>query len=136
MNKERLESLSDGIIVVAATIMVLQLDPPSEVTFQSIAGQWPTLLAYIISFFQIYLSWYSHHTSFRHAENLNIKIFLVNGVWLFLISMVSTVTGMVGRNPNSTHAELLYILLLFLWTLAFQVLDTLIVRANPDCGGT
>ena len=56
MDKNRIIALTDGIIAIAATIMVLELEVPEELTTASLLGQWPVLLAYIVSFSQIYLA--------------------------------------------------------------------------------
>lgn len=83
MDKNRIIALTDGIIAIAATIMVLELEVPEELTTASLLGQWPVLLAYIVSFSQIYLAWRSHHNSFQKADVVSVRTFLINGIWLF-----------------------------------------------------
>ena len=50
IDQNRLLAITDGIVATAATIMVLQLVVPKEVSMDAVAEQWPTLVAYIISF--------------------------------------------------------------------------------------
>lgn len=130
MNKGRIEALTDGIVAIAATIMVLELTVPDKPTPGALFSQWPTLLAYIISFFQIYLAWRSHHNAFQKAEEINSTVFVLNGIWIFLITLVPFTTGFVGKYPNSRFPELLYILTIALWSLSFQFLDGVITRLN------
>ncbi len=130
MNKGRIEALTDGIVAIAATIMVLELAVPDKPTAAALAKQWPTFLAYIISFFQIYLAWRSHHNAFHKAEKVNSTVFVLNGIWIFFITLVPFVTGYVGQYPNERFPELLYIGTITLWSLAFQFLDAAITRCN------
>ena len=48
--------------------MVLELKTPLTDDWQGLTEQWPTLLAYIISFDMIYIVWYNHHNLFQKAE--------------------------------------------------------------------
>ena len=87
MNKDRIIALTDGIVAIAATIMVLELKIPKIITLDSLLSQIPILYSYIISFALIYLSWRSHHNAFEKAEIINSKIFILNGIWLFFITL-------------------------------------------------
>lgn len=131
MNKDRVIALTDGIVAIAATIMVLELSVPSTVTLETLSSHIPTLYAYIISFALVYLSWRSHHNAFEKADNIDGKIFILNGIWVFFITLIPFVTGLVGNAPNDTLAALLYVIVIFLWTFTFQFLDIAIVNANP-----
>ncbi|MBQ8017937.1 MAG: DUF1211 domain-containing protein [Methanobrevibacter sp.] len=131
MNKDRVIALTDGIVAIAATIMVLELSVPSVITLDALVSQIPTLYAYIISFALVYLSWRSHHNAFEKADNINGKVFIINGIWLFFITLVPFVTGLIGNDPNSLLSTSLYIIVISLWTLTFQFLDKAIVDCNP-----
>lgn len=56
MNKDRIIALTDGIVAIAATIMVLELKIPKIITLDSLLSQIPILYSYIISFALIYLA--------------------------------------------------------------------------------
>ena len=114
INKERLMAITDGIIAVAATVMVLRLDIPDRVSLAAIRERIPVLVAYIISYAQIFLAWHEHHDSFIRAEKINHRIFLMNTLWLFLITMLPFVTGVLGRSPTHMPTILLYLAVLVL----------------------
>ena len=44
MNKDRIIGLSDGIVAIAATIMVLELSVPDTVTLDSLLLQVPVIM--------------------------------------------------------------------------------------------
>lgn len=132
MDKGRIMALTDGIGAIAATIMVLELSIPDELTLNSLLEEWPTFFAYMVSFALIYLAWRSHHNAFQKADVISTPVFLVNGLWLFFISLVPFGTGVLGRFPELRIAAGIYVGIVFLWTFTFQFLDAAIIRSNPS----
>lgn len=65
MNKERLAAFTDAVVVIAATIMVLELAVPSENSWQGMMEDATVFIAYVVSFSQIYLVWKNHHDLFE-----------------------------------------------------------------------
>lgn len=131
MDKNRIIALTDGIVAIAATIMVLELQVPERLSTAMLLAQWPVLLAYIVSFSQIYLAWRSHHNAFQKADVISTRTFLINGIWLFFQTLVPFGTGLIGRFSQSSLAAVIYVMMVFLWTLTFQFLDWSIVKDNP-----
>lgn len=130
INKERLIAFTDAIIAIAATIMVLELVVPEIPTFSGLITQWPTFLAYLNSFILIYIVWYNHHNAFDKINILSVKVFLLNGMWLFILTLVPFTTKWVGTNPYSAAPEFIYVLVLFLWSLLFQLMDNQILKED------
>ncbi len=130
IDKNRLLAITDGIVAIAATIMVLQLVIPEDVTIASVMEQWPTFIAYVISFVQVFLAWHEHHDSLANAEYINHRIFLINCLWLFFITLLPFATGVVGHSPDSQAAMLLYILILFLVQLCITIESCAITKLN------
>lgn len=114
INKDRFLAITDAIIAVAATVMVLRLDIPEKVTLDAMQDRLPVLTAYIVSYIQIFLAWHEHHDTFVKAEKIDHRIFLVNTVWLFFITMMPFVTGVMGTSPHHAPSVLLYLLVLVL----------------------
>ena len=130
IDQNRLLAITDGIVAIAATIMVLQLVVPTEISMAAVAEQWPTLVAYIISFIQIFLAWHEHHDSLFNAKIVNHRIFLINCLWLFFITLLPFVTGVVGHSPDHQASMLLYILILFLIQLTITIESGSICKLN------
>ncbi|GAA2970442.1 TMEM175 family protein [Lentilactobacillus parakefiri] len=131
MNKERLEAFTDAIIAIAATIMVLELQTPKEATIQGLGELWSVFLSYIVSFALIYIVCYSHHNIFEKADYISTKTFLLNGVWLFFLTLAPFTTAWIGKFPNDTLPEFIYALVLLLWSVTFQIMDIQIRHDNP-----
>lgn len=132
IDKHRLIVFTDAIIAIASTIMVLELVNPHVPTIDGLIQQWPTFLAYLNSFAMIYLVWYKHNNLFQKFETVSMRIFYLNGVWVFFLTLVPFATGWVGEFPFSPLPECSYAVILFLWTLSFELLDIQITKENPD----
>ncbi len=92
INKERLIAFTDAIIAIVAIIMVLELVTPSPPTFEGLFSQWPVFVAYITSFVLIYIVWYNHHNAFEKINRLSTKVFLLNDVWVFVLTILPFAT--------------------------------------------
>lgn len=130
INRDRLLALSDAIIAVAATIMVLQLVIPDQLSMAVVRDQWPTLVAYLISYFQIFLAWHEHHDAFANAPKIDHRLFLLNTVWLLFITLLPFATGMVGRSPHHQPTVLFYIFILMMQSILLVLECKMIVKIN------
>ena len=132
MNKNRLEAFSDAIIAIAATIMVLELHIPKLNNLSGLWEEWPVFLAYFISFTLIYAVWYNHHNLFKKANYISKQTYILNGIWVFLLILVPFTSNWVGRSPNNSLPEIIFALVLILWSVMFQVLDQQVLKDNPQ----
>ncbi|MCQ2560851.1 MAG: DUF1211 domain-containing protein [Clostridia bacterium] len=120
MDKNRFIAITDGILAIAATIMVMRLEPEVP-SMEVLSNQWPTLAAYIISFMKIMMAWHEHHDSFLNVKKINHRTFMLNCVWLFFITLLPFVTGMIGNYPDSLFCVLIYTAVIFLCQLTLKV---------------
>jgi uncharacterized membrane protein len=109
MEKEtvRIEGFSDAVFAIAVTLLVLDLHVPEENTISNgndllifIKNQWPTFLAFVLSFFSIFIMWVNHHKIFKQIYSRNSAIMFANGLILFLVSAVSYPTALLARYFN------------------------------------
>ena len=63
----RLEAFSDGVIAVAITLLVLDVQVPNVKTglLQALLNQWPAYLGYVTSFLVIGIFLANHHNIFK-----------------------------------------------------------------------
>ncbi len=99
-------------MAVAATVMVLRLEVPERASLAAAGRQLPVLLAYLISYTQIFLAWHEHHDTFLRVERISHTVFLLNCLWLFFVTLLPFVTGVVGSSPRHTPSVLLYLAVL------------------------
>jgi uncharacterized membrane protein len=88
VNKNRLESFSDGVIAIILTIMVLELKVPKEPTLAGLAALWPVYVAYLLSFINVFMMWVAHHDIVAAIRTVNYQLLVANGALLFFMSLV------------------------------------------------
>jgi uncharacterized membrane protein len=142
---ERLLTLSDGVVAIALTLLVLQLrvppvgkltDPRSAA---ELAGQLGNgggeLISYAISFYVIAQFWLAHHRVFRQITGHQEGIAWLNFAFLFSITVMpftSDLLGAYGSNPLAVDifaANLLLANLATQATLAFGRRKGLLTQA-------
>lgn len=121
IEKDRLLAITDGIIAVAATIMLLQLHVPEVLNGAAIREQLPTLFASIISFMQIFLAWHEHHDACADARFMNHRIMFINTLWLFCITLLPYATDLVGIHSNDIRAVIIYLTLLLAINIIIKI---------------
>lgn len=134
MEKEtgRIEGFSDGVFAIAITLLVLDLHLPEENAITNgndllifMKNQWPTFLAFILSFFSIFIMWVNHHKIFKQIYSRNSAIMFANGLILFLVSAVSYPTALLARYFNGEASSIvvaIYTGTFVLINLAFNLL--------------
>jgi uncharacterized membrane protein len=132
----RLEAFSDGIIAIAATILVLELRVPEagENVGTSLTHQLPSLAAYVVSFLTILIFWVNHHALFSAVAQVDRTLLFLNGLLLLGISFISFPTAALGRAMQDTahdrSAAVLYTMTLAATAACFTGL-WLYLRSHP-----
>jgi len=115
MNKNRIDALTDGIIAIIITIMVLEMNTPHEASWKALAGLLPVFVSYILSYISIGIYWGNHHHIMQTLPLVNSKIIWANFALLFFLSLVPFTTKWMGATHfnkipvRSTFAEKLFI---------------------------
>jgi uncharacterized membrane protein len=127
----RLEAISDGVIAVAITIMVLALTPPREPTPAALLVLWPQFLGYVVSFFFVATYWVNHRYLFRHLRLVDETVLWTNMALLFLISLIPFSTAYAGSSGLAPFPMAVYAAVMLANALAFTGL-ALAIRRQHD----
>lgn len=131
MNKGRIEAYTDAVVAIILTIMVLEFKTPDTAQWEEITRQLPYFFAYIVSFIFIGVAWYNHHYMFTLAKRITKKVYWINNLWLFSMSLLPIATGWVGKFPLYANPEYFYLLIFTFWSLAYRWLSNAISK-SPD----
>jgi uncharacterized membrane protein len=104
----RLEAFSDGVFAIAITLLVLQISVPPDAGDDLLAaflGQWPSYLAYVVSFATIGAAWVAHTAITHYLDRIDTMLVRLNLVLLLLVSLLPFPTGLVGRYIGDQDAE-------------------------------
>jgi uncharacterized membrane protein len=99
MNKNRVETFSDGVFAIAITLLVLTIAQPADYRHlaDELGRQWPSLAAYVVSFIVIGIMWLNHHTVFSHLKLVDRGMFYCNLLLLMTIVFIPYPTGVFGE---------------------------------------
>lgn len=130
MTKTRLEAFSDAVIAIIMTIMVLELRPPGEASwerfFEDVA---PELGIYALSFAFLAIYWNNHHHLIHTVKKVNGKILWANMHLLFWLSLTPFVTAWVGSHFADVSAAA-YGIALLLAAIAYYILQGQILATH------
>ncbi|WP_347259559.1 TMEM175 family protein [Rudaea sp.] len=141
MEKNRLEAFTDGVIAVIITIMVLELKPPHAATWQSLLGNWPVFLSYVLSFVYVGIYWNNHHHLMQLVERIDGKVMWANLHFLFWLSLFPFATAWLNE-AHGEHSQFpaplptaIYGIVLLMTALSWIPLARFLVHCNggPGC---
>jgi len=126
----RLEGFSDGVIAVAITLLVLNLQPPTKLLsdgdlLASFARQIPNYLAFVTSFATIGVMWINHHRMFTHIKRIDATLMLLNLLLLLVIVFVPFPTALVAQYlmlPDHRVGALVFNGTYFMLAICFNLL--------------
>jgi uncharacterized membrane protein len=138
MSTGRLEAFSDGVMAVAITLLVLNIDlpalAPGESLGHGLATQWPVYAAYVVSFLTIGIIWINHHVMIGRLREADRTILFLNLLLLMAIAVLPFVTKLMAeylRKSSGQHlAAAIYSGAFLVMGVFFAVLNAHILLAK------
>jgi uncharacterized membrane protein len=103
-----MEAFSDGVFAIAITILVLEIAVPAGSESDLLAAirhEWPSYLAYVVSFATIGAAWISHTTITEHLERADSVFLRLNLLLLLVVSFLPFPTALLSEYTESRNAE-------------------------------
>jgi len=100
MPTRRLEAFSDGVFAIAITLLVLEIGvprPAGQNLGHELADQWPSYLAYVVSFLVIGIIWMNHHAVIDHLRQADRPLMALNLFLLLWIGLIPWPTRLVAE---------------------------------------
>lgn len=132
MQKNRLEALTDGVVAVIITIIVLDLRVPEHNTLEGLAGVAPIFLAYGLAFTNVGLYWNNHHHVLHAAEHINGKVMWANMLFLFWLSLAPFTIRWMDENRFASMPVAAYGVVMAGCGIGYTLLERTLIRANPQ----
>ena len=126
VSTSRVEAFSDGVIAIAATLLVIELHPPEPGAdlWHALAEELPSIAAFVVSFLTILIFWVNHHALFAATRRVDRRLLFLNGLLLLGISFISFPTAALGRalqgDADARPAAVFYTAVLLTTSLVFS----------------
>lgn len=111
-NHKRVETLFDGVIAIAMTMMALEISPPDFPTFdaQALTSILSELTVYLISFIVLASIWGIHAILYSSFTGLgSLGYILINIVLMFLVTVFPIFTNLMWEFKSSVMLRCMYI---------------------------
>lgn len=127
----RIEAFSDGVFAIAITLLILEIKVPhledgsGHSLARALAEQWPSYVAFVVSFFTILIMWANHHAIFDMVRRSNRSLLYANGLLLLLVTFVPYPTGVLAEyldKPGGAVAGAFYAGTFVAISVAFNLL--------------
>ena len=97
----RVEALSDGVIAIVITLLILEISVPhvegDETLANTLLDQWPSYFGFVLSFIMVGIMWMNHHTMFKDIERSDHVLLALNLLLLLAIATVPFSTAVLAE---------------------------------------
>jgi uncharacterized membrane protein len=107
MNKARLETFADGVLAIAATLLILNVELPSRrgPLGHELLHLWPGYAAYAVSFLVIGVIWVNHHSILHLVDHTDRTFLFVNVIFLLAVAFLPFPTRVVAESLRGDGAR-------------------------------
>jgi uncharacterized membrane protein len=130
--KGRLEAISDGVIAILITIMVLELHTPPGTSWHALGHELPVLLAYALSFVYLGIYWNNHHHMLAATSRVTGAAMWANLHLLFWLSLIPFSTAWMSEHRFPSVPTAVYGIVLLCAAVAYYILQTMLLRAEGE----
>ena len=104
---DRVGTFSDGVFAIAITLLILEIGTEgSEGSLaQRLSEQWPSYVAYVISFVVIGIVWVNHHEVVRSIQHADHGFLIANLFLLFVVATLPFPTKVLGEGLHAASFE-------------------------------
>jgi uncharacterized membrane protein len=134
----RLEAFCDAVFAIALTLLIIDIKIPSSVKINSTYEFWlalkemiPSVLAFLLSFIIILITWVNHHGSLKLVNKLSSSFMFANGFMLLTVVFIPFPTSLVGKylfTGYSSPAVVLYVSTMAVQAIAWILFTGVIIK--------
>ena len=137
-----METFSDGVFAIALTLLVLEFKTPdagaiptSADLWHALARMWPALVAFLLSFGIIFISWVNQHAFMRAIDQPATPAFIyANGFLLLSIVLFPFPTALLaqfGWTDAATPAVVVYTIANWAQNVGWLLMTGAALRPQP-----
>ncbi len=135
MRPERLNALTDGVIAIVLTIMVLELKFPAQPTLQAVIAVLPLLAAYLLAFVNVAIFWNNHHHMMQSAHKVTGAVLWANHGLLFCLTLFPLMIRWIDDAGITSWPVASFGVVLVGAAVAYVLLERALIAAEGEGSG-
>ena len=132
MTPTRLNALTDGVVAIVLTIMVLELKLPAEPTLGAVLAVLPLLAAYLLAFVNVAIYWNNHHHMMASAHRVTGGVLWANHSLLFCLTLFPLMIRWIDEAGITPLPVASFGVVLICASAAYFVLERTLIRAEGE----
>src|SRR5256885_16252411 len=132
MTPTRLNALTDGVVAIVLTIMVLELQLPAEPTLGAVLAVLPLLAAYLLAFVNVAIYWNNHHHMMASAHRVTGGVLWANHSLLFCLTLFPLMIRWIDEAGITPLPVASFGLVLIGASVSYLVLERTLIRAEGE----
>ena len=132
MTPSRLNGLTDGVVAIVLTIMVLELKFPEEPTLSAVVTVLPLLAAYLLAFIYVAIYWNNHHHLMQAAHKVTGAVLWANHSLLFWLTLFPLMIRWIDESGIKSWPVASFGLVLVGAAISFQLLERALIAAEGE----
>jgi uncharacterized membrane protein len=130
MKTDRLNTITDAVLAIAITIMVLDLKVPASPNWDAIRPAIPLLAAYALAFVNVGIFWINHHHMLQTASRVNGRALWANFFLLFWLTLVPFVIRWMGEAGITPQPVAAYGFVMIMASFGYLILERELILAE------
>ena len=135
MSPARLNALTDGVVAIVLTIMVLELRFPAEPSLHAVAAVLPLLAAYLLAFVNVAIYWNNHHHMMQSAHRVTGGVLWANHALLFFLTLFPLVIRWIDDAGITPWPVASFGVVLVCAAISYDQLERALMRAEGEASG-
>ena len=132
MTPSRLNALTDGVVAIVLTIMVLELKFPAESTLGAVLAVLPLLAAYLLAFVNVAIYWNNHHHMMQSAHKVTGGVLWANHALLFWLTLFPLMIRWIDEAGVTPWPVASFGIVLVGASMSYRLLEQALIRADGD----
>ena len=132
MTPTRLNALTDGVVAIVLTVMVLELKIPAQPTFRAVIAVLPLLGAYLLAFVNVAIYWINHHHMMQSARRVTGGVLWANHALLFFLTLFPLMIRWIDEAGITPWPVASFGMVLVGAAVAYQVLERALIAAEGE----
>ncbi|MBV8907603.1 MAG: DUF1211 domain-containing protein [Sphingomonas sp.] len=130
MSPGRLNALTDGVVAIVMTIMVLELKIPAEPSLKAVLAVLPLLAAYLLAFINVAIYWNNHHHMMQSARRVTGGVLWANHALLFCLTLFPLVIRWIDDAGVTPWPLASFGIVLVAAAMSYDQLERALIRAE------